>query len=254
MDLSFERKMTKGLIFQAQYTLAKNLNNVGDGDLNFGEPSSLFNYSDRHIENANTSFQPRQRFITNAIYELPFGPGKKFGANAGRFVGQAIGGWQLSGVVTRQTGQFYTPVYGGEDVTNTREVGLGIARPDCISNPNLSNPTIGNWFNAAAFAVPAPGKYGNCGRGIILGPGISNVNLGVMKNFRVKESANLQFRLTSTNAFNHPQFAGPQASYSPYPYVETIDDTNTSISSTAGSRAGLNSGNRAVQVGVRFDF
>lgn len=254
LDLSLERKMTKGLLFQAQYTLAKNLNNVGDGDLNFGEPSSLFNYGDRHIENANTSFQPRQRFTANFVYELPFGPGKRFGANTRGFIGQAIGGWQATGVFVKQTGQFYTPVYSGADVTNTREVGLGIQRPDCIANPNISNPTIDNWFNAAAFAVPAPGHYGNCGRGIIVGPGITNVNFGLMKNFRIKEKAGLQFRITATDVLNHPQFAGPQSAYMPYPYVETIDDTNTAISGTAGSRAGQSGGNRAVQVGMRLDF
>jgi len=254
MDLSIERKMTNGITFQAQYTLAKNLNNVGDGDLNFGEPSSLFDYTNRHLENANTSFQPRQRFVANVIYELPFGPGKRFGANAGRFMGRVIGGWQVSGVFVGQTGQFYTPIYSGADITNTREVGLGIARPDCVGNPNLSHPTIGNWFNEAAFAIPAAGTYGNCGRGTIVGPGLSNIDLGLMKNIKFKERANLQFRLTATNAFNHPQFAGPQASYTPYPYVEVIDNTDTSIASTAGSRAGQSSANRAVQVGVRFDF
>jgi hypothetical protein len=246
--------MTNGVTFQAQYTLAKNLNNVGDGDLNFGEPSSLFNYNDRHIENANTSFQPRQRFLTNVVYELPFGRGKRFGSHSGRLLSGAIGGWQASGVFTWQTGQFYTPVYTGEDVTNTRETGLGITRPDCVSNPNLSNPTINNWFDANAFAVPAPGTYGNCGRGIIVGPGISNVNLGVMKNFRIRERGSLQFRITATNALNHPQFAGPQQSYGPFPYVEVIDNSDTSIANTAGSRAGLSSANRSVQVGMRFDF
>jgi hypothetical protein len=254
LDLSVERKMTNGVTFQAQYTLAKNLNNVGDGDLNFGEPSSLFDYSNRAIENANTSFQPRQRFVAHAIYELPFGPGKRFGSNTGKFLGSVIGGWQASTVIVWQTGQFYTPIYSGADITNTREVGLGIQRPDCISDPNLANPTINNWFNEAAFAIPVAGTYGNCGRGIIVGPGIANVDLGVMKNVRIKERANLQFRLTATNALNHPQFAGPQGSYSPYPYVEVIDNTDTSIASTAGSRAGQGGGNRAVQVGMRFDF
>jgi hypothetical protein len=123
-----------------------------------------------------------------------------------------------------------------------------------VGNPNLSHPTIGNWFNEAAFAIPAAGTYGNCGRGTIVGPGLSNIDLGLMKNIKFKERANLQFRLTATNAFNHPQFAGPQASYTPYPYVEVIDNTDTSIASTAGSRAGQSSANRAVQVGVRFDF
>ncbi len=157
LDLSIERKLTNGVTFQAQYTLAKNLNNVGDGDLNFGEPSSLFDYSNRHLENANTSFQPRQRFVSNAVYELPFGPGKHYGANTGRVLGSVIGGWQASAVVVWQTGQFYTPIYSGDDITNTREVGLGIQRPDCIGNPNLAHPTIDNWFNEAAFAIPAAG-------------------------------------------------------------------------------------------------
>jgi hypothetical protein len=117
--------------------------------------------------------------------------------------------------VVWQTGQFYTPIYSGEDITNTREVGLGIQRPDCIGNPNLAHPTIDNWFNEAAFAIPAAGTYGNCGRGIIVAPGIVNVDLGVMKNFRIKERSNLQFRLTATNALNHPQFAGPRGPTAP---------------------------------------
>ncbi len=259
LDLSLERKMTSGVTFQAQYTLAKNLNNVGDGDLNFGEPSGLFDYNNRSIDNANTSFQPRQRFIASVIYELPFGPGKRFGSNTGRFLGRVIGGWQASGILTLQTGQFYTPVYGnydGNDVTNDRVVWLGIQRPNCTGNPNLSNPTIDNWYNASVFQVPAAGQYGNCGRGIIVGPGINNIDLGLMKNFRIKERANVQLRLTATNALNHPQFGMPQAvtEGTPFPYQEVIDVTDTSVKSTAGSQSAMSSGNRSVEVGLRFDF
>jgi hypothetical protein len=84
-------------------------------------------------------------------------------------------------------------------------------RPNLVGNPELSNPTPGRWFNTAAFAFPAPGRFGNAGRNIVDGPGYQNVNASLVKNTRITERVNLQFRTEFFNLFNHPNFNLPDS-------------------------------------------
>src|SRR5207253_2940371 len=72
---------------------------------------------------------------------------------------------------------------------------------------NISNPTIGQWFNTAAFTVPTPGTFGNSGRNMIIGPGTFNVNTSLSKSIPIKDNRSFEFRATATNLFNHVNYS-----------------------------------------------
>jgi hypothetical protein len=127
-------------------------------------------------------------------------------------------------------------------------------RPDCIGNPNLSHPSVNNWFNESAFAVPADGTYGNCGRGIIVGPGIVNLNASLTKNVRLSEHARLEFQAKASDVLNHPIFQNPGS----FPYVEVLDSTNgnrlRSVLGHVTNRGSLGAGYRMMEIGARIEF
>src|SRR6185437_6191418 len=107
---------------------------------------NTLNPYNRSLDMGNVSYNPRHRWVSSVLYELPFGHGKRYGATWNRVLDGAAGGWQVTGIFVAQTGQFLTPIDGSIDPTNNRSINTGQVRPDCIANPNLSNPTPGNWF------------------------------------------------------------------------------------------------------------
>ena len=82
-------------------------------------------------------------------------------------------------------------------------------RPDIIGDPSVSNPSRNGWFNPAAFAVPAPYKFGNASRNSLRGPGVAVANWSLFKNFRLTEALNMQFRWEVFNAFNRTNLGAP---------------------------------------------
>jgi len=234
LDLALERKYSKGLTFQAGYTLAKNLTDVGDDD----ESAGIENAYDRGSEMGNVYWMPRQRFVGSVMYDIPYGKG------TGPWK-QAFGNWQVSAVTVFQSGQFRTPSFGGSDPSNTRVEG---GRPDQISDPSLSDATNQRWFNPAAFTIPPVGRFGNSARGVIVGPGLNNVDFGAFKYFRLGEKAKLQLRMTSINFFNHPNWG-------PSPNTDITSGNVGKITGLQGSkRETLSSAARQIQVGLRIDF
>ncbi len=240
LDLALERKFTSGLTFQAGYTLTKALSDVGDD----GEEASPEDPYNRSRDMGNVQFTPRQRFTTNALWDIPFGTGKRFGTNLSKTANLLIGGWQVSAVNVTQTGQFLTPSFSGVDITNTRGTAT---RPDLVGDWHVSNPSVTNWFNAGAFAIPAPGTYGNCPRGIIVGPGLVNFDFGLHKIFTLREGMRLQIFARAANVFNHPNFGNPA--------LDITSGGVAQISSVQGGRYDtLGARSRSIRFGFRLDF
>jgi hypothetical protein len=196
LDLGVERKFAAGLAFQAGWTWGKNLSDVG----NDGESADIENPYDRAREMADITWMPRHRFTSEVMWEIPFGSGKRWGDSLPGAVRQILGNWELTAVTIFQTGPFLTPTFASGDPSNTRTVG---GRPDRLRSSELDNPTINQWFDPVAFAVPPNGRFGNSARGVIVGPGLNNIDFGLFKYFRVTEGSRLQVRMTSTNFFNH---------------------------------------------------
>jgi hypothetical protein len=239
LDVAVERKFTRGLTFQSGWTWAKDLSdNPGSEEAGFIE-----NAYDRRREMADVDLVNRHRFVGSAIYELPFGTGKRFGAQLPAFVRQTLGNWAFSAILVFHSGQFLTPSFSGADPSNTRTTG---GRPDRIGEWKLANPSIDRWFNAAAFAAPPVGRFGNSARGVIVGPGVNNFDFGLFKYFTLREEARLQLRMTATNFFNHPNFGNPVTNISA--------GTVGTIRSLRGGDGALGAGARVIRLGLRIDF
>ena len=146
--------------------------------------------------------------VVNHVYELPFGPGRHWLKKG--WSSQIAGNWNVSGIWSIQTGQTFTAALAAA-VSNS--AGGGGDRPDRISDGNLpsSQRTIDRWFDVSAFANPAQFHFGNAGRGILAGPGVFNVDLGVHRNFQIRERIQLSFRAEMFNATNHANFGIPNA-------------------------------------------
>jgi hypothetical protein len=130
-----------------------------------------------------------------------------------------IGGWQISGIMTLQSGSPFgvTGVNGPRDILGDNANGKNL-RPNIVGDMRLHGGQQGapavsergiQWFNPAAFAAPARFTYGNAARTLMLGPGLVNFDSAIAKSFRIGERYRLQFRWEAFNAFNTPAFALP---------------------------------------------
>ena len=242
LSTEVERRWERGLAFQFAWTWAKNLADVDEATGRTEGGPTLEDAFNRSRERGDVQFNPRQRFLSNILWELPFGAGRRF-LNQTGVVDWVLGGWQLSGIYNYQTGEFLTPTFAGSDPSNTQVFG-GV--PDRIANGNLPDDqrSIDRWFDASAFAVPPNGRFGNTGRGIIIGPNRQAMNLGAFKSFRINERASVRFQATFTNVLNHPNFGNPNLSISAPAAVGTI--RSTQIRDSSDARQGL--------IGIRIDF
>ncbi|HJS24550.1 MAG TPA: TonB-dependent receptor [Pyrinomonadaceae bacterium] len=206
LQLRFQQRLTRGFSALASYTWSKSIDDASNffssaGDPNF--PQNSFNVA---AERGRSNFDVAHRLSVSYSYAFPF---KR---NDG-FVGTLLSGWETFGIVTLQTGRPFTVALLSEiDNSGTGRSILGFGandRPNLVGNPELSDPTTLQWFNTAAFAFPAPGTFGNAGRNILEGPGFQNVNASLLKNTRLTERVNLQFRAEAFNLFNHPNFNLP---------------------------------------------
>ena len=140
----------------------------------------------------------------NYIYDLPF-----FQRNANAALRNVLGGWELAGVTTYQSGA-PNSITVPSDVAR---IGANSSRATLIANPNLSSGerTLARWFNTEAALPPermVQGVFGNGGRNVLIGPGFNQWDVSVIKNFEFGERARLQFRAESFNIINHPSFTG----------------------------------------------
>jgi hypothetical protein len=149
-----------------------------------------------------SDFDVRHRFSASYSYDLPFAKGHRW-----------LGGWQTFGILSFQTGRPFTVALQSTlDNSNTGRSNLGFGandRPNVVGNPTLSNRTPQQWFNTAAFVVPPFGTFGNAGRNILEGPGFGTVNMSLLKNTRITEHTDLQFRVEAFNLFNRTNFDLP---------------------------------------------
>jgi hypothetical protein len=258
LNPSLEHRFSNGLSLQANYTWAKSIGDVGgdSGTNNGGQLGFANSYSfgvEDHFglrdDRGNDPGTRRQRFLLTALYELPFGKGRRFMSNANRVVDGVLGGWQLSTVTLVETGPFVTPLISAAySQANLNEFGRLIydVHPDRVGNGNLSNPTPSAWWDINAF-VPTPagaGRVGNSGVGILEAPGTVAIAGGASKTFRINEKIRVRIEATFTNLPNHPNFAVP-------PLVISSPSTFGQVVTTQSAE---NSGNRTGQLSGRIDF
>jgi hypothetical protein len=192
----------RGLSATANYMLS---HATDDGSSGGGGAAPAQNVACRSCEWSDSAVDARHVFTSYFAYDLPFGHDHPL-----------FGGWQWTGIATARTGM---PI----NVTVTRKATdmpdgntLSSQRPDLVPGVPmyLDYATTGKWLNPAAFAVPAPGTWGNLPRNAVLAPGLFQVDTALTKRVRLSGRTGLEFGLQVFNVFNRPQLAAPNASIS----------------------------------------
>ncbi len=239
------RRLSQGLQFRVNYTWSKSL------DLNSGLTGAQSNNQSQMTLDRNnvrrdwgpSALNATHQASISAHYELPFGKGKRWMTGSGA-VGHVVGGWQLNTITTLLSGFPFTPTVG------SNRSGDGDTRnPDRPSlNPAFTGPVVtGNpnqWFNPAAFLLPAAGTWGSLGRGVYQGPGLATVDLSLMKSTAIREKASLQFRAEAFNLLNHANYGTPNAA------VFSASGVNPS----AGLITATATSSRQIQLGLKLIF
>jgi len=229
LRLGLRRRFSAGNMFQIAYTWQKS---IDDGSAIAGSPRETFNDAwlsqnlrDHNLDRGLSAFSIAHSFNANWGVELPFGRGRRFGADASGIVNQLIGGWQINGILSMASGPPST--IEGNPFATCQECNsiLASIRPG-VSIPKSEDPngwwvaniaTISDadfpfvqpadpgdrWFQEGS---PPAGSFGNVARNIGIGPGLAVLDMSVMKEFYTGERAQVQFRAEFFNILNRTNF------------------------------------------------
>jgi hypothetical protein len=240
LQISAQHRFTEASQVVGAYTWAKNLTSSPND-----RTTSPQNSYDIGSEYQRATLDRRHVLSINYIYELPF-----FRTQQG-IVGKSLGGWQVSGIATYNTGLPFTAT-----TSNLDYAGLGLinanpaARPNLLCNPNQNAPhTAEQWFNTSCFQLNPPvtgagstglqNVPGTAGRGVIEGPGTTRFDFTLTRNLRFRESLRLQLRVEAYNIFNHTNFR---------------NFTSLNVTSTAFGQIGQVRDPRTMQLGAKIQF
>jgi hypothetical protein len=249
-----------GLTYNSTYKWAKGISNIedrGNGSTNFqseinGRTDNRFDA--RYLRGPMLGI-PFHRFVSNFLWDLPFGTGRKLGADWNPAVNAVLGGWTLSSILDFQSGQHLTAFFSSHCASGTNC--YGNEKVDLVAgqDPNSGPKTLDNWFNKAAFSDAAfftvnpngsrtarfIGRFGTTGYGNIEGPGVVSIDFGAFKDFTLYERLKLRFQTQIKNLPNHPNWGNP---------IANLTDGNYGRIRSLKPNFGL----REVVLGVRLMF
>ena len=207
MNAKFERRTTHSAL-TAIYTWARSLDDKSATAGVGATGSGYQGFQDNHNPQKDygpSDFDVDHRFVASYIYDLPVGRGQKFLGNANKVTDLAVGGWEVTGITTFQTGFPYG--IGASDASGLLDTQAQRANyvPGCKIHSGFTK-SLKEWINTSCFTQPAIGTYGNTGRNFLRQPGINNWDLGAVKNFNFTESVHFALRVESFNTFNHAQY------------------------------------------------
>ncbi len=231
------KRFSHGVQALISYTYGKILDRNG-GDTDFVNAPQDDNNQRADYSLSDNSI--KQRLVMSPVWQLPFGKGQHF-LNSGGLTNTFVGGWELSGILTFQSGFPFT-VMANQDFSNT---GSRSPRPDRICN-GAGPQTVAEWFDINCFTTDALAqalangtpRFGNSGRNILYGPGLQEWDVSAIKRNHITERVNLEIRAEFFNLFNHPNFGTPG---------------NVIGTSTAGQLTSAGSP-RDIQFGLKFSF
>ena len=213
-QFSLERQMAHGWLWQTQYMFSHSSN---DGSVGGGEANAPENAACRPCDRGPSVFDIRHNLTTTSVYELPFGPGRRYW-NHSVPLGKLLEGWSLSGIGLWHTGHPLTPVIGLDSTQIPDGNDRADQRPDLVPGISVIPPgqNRNNWINFNAFVMPpvdpATGiltHFGNSSRGLIRAPHVWQLNTALAKTTKLTEKVNLEFRVEAFNIFNHVQLGDP---------------------------------------------
>jgi hypothetical protein len=204
-----DKRFSHGLSFGANYTWSTYLGNITQPGLALGNGVGSLVYQDYYTSNPRANYGPtaddiEQRLNLHWIYELPFGTGRRWLAdNPLRYL---VGGWSVGNISTFQSGAALTIT---TQTNSCNCFSAGPQRPNVTGDANAGSHGVGSWFNTNAFSQPATYTFGNAGVGIVRGPGLVQVDMSLIRDFRVTERMHAEFRAEVFNVINHTNFANP---------------------------------------------
>jgi hypothetical protein len=219
LEASARKRFSHGLSFLASYTYSKSIDYVSSFNMTgsaalpvAGENDLAQNPFDLAAERGRSLFDARHRFVLSYQWSLPFWQ------HSQNWYQYALGNWQVNGIVTAMSGTPFT-VFDSNDYSlqgGAPEItGFTANRPNLVGDPNAGPKNSGEWFNTAAFQqITQAGTFGTAGRNIVQGPAYSNWDLSALKNFRMTESKQFQFRAEFFNVLNHTNFRLPDSDIS----------------------------------------
>src|SRR5262249_6565876 len=221
LQIEVNRRLVKGLMFNASYTLLDQTSSALD-TANSTLGGTTYNQFIPNHDDSRDAFVSRHRFITYTTYDLPFGKGRAFGGGVPTWADLAFGQWQLSMNMFAKSGTGFTPFWtcdncdpvtwpgniGSEFIDAVGGFNQSSFRPLVVGDPNNGRQPGFQW-SPSAFAVPTVGadvldNPKAAKRNFLTGPGTWGVNLGIRKDFRIREQVKLQFNAVFDNIFNHP--------------------------------------------------
>jgi len=205
LQVSVDKRYSKGFTVSASYTWSKNLDFVSRNG--FGGSRGINNPFNFFFSRGNSDLARTHRFVTSFVWDLPKYQGHP-AANA------VLGNWRLSGIVSLQSGRPFSI-----GASNNPTAGAGSARADLIGagypvlDPNRSKgDKINQYFDKTRFANPAPNTFGTLGRNVLFGPGFANVDTSLMKGWRLPffgEAGIIEYRFEAFNLFNATHLGNP---------------------------------------------
>src|SRR6267378_2463787 len=239
LQVKVDKRFSHGLSSLLAYTWSKSIDGASVFFGSGANATTIFPQDNYNLaaERGNSDFDIRHRLSWSFLYQIPTAHG----------LPKTIGdGWQIGAILRLQTGQPLS-VLSGQDNSST---GLGNDRPNVVGDPNAGPHTVSRWFNTVAFTQNAILTFGNAGRNIVTGPGFHNLDFSVLKNTKIHESVNLQFRAEFFNIANHPSFALP-ANILAAPNFGTLFQTPDAAQNNVGLGSG---GPRLIQLAVKLSF
>ncbi|HEY2459593.1 MAG TPA: carboxypeptidase regulatory-like domain-containing protein [Candidatus Acidoferrum sp.] len=244
LSLDANHRFAGGFSLRGVYTWSKALD---DGDsLNAtaaaNAPGLVMFPGDIRADWGLATYDVRNIGVVSGVYELPIGSGRRFANNLSAISNRLISGWMLNTIVTLQSGFPFTPQLSFNPSNNGDT--KNPVRPSL--NPSFSGPVVlGNpnqYFNPNAFIAPPTGTYGNLGRDTFIGPDLATWDFSLLKDTRIRERLNLQFRAEIFNLLNHTNFNTPNL----------IAITPTGVSPTAGLITSTSTSSRQIQFGLKL--
>jgi len=256
LELDVRRQFSKGLQLRGVYTWSRNLDDGSAWNTSVSANTPAFV---SFPGNPKLDYGPAATNIThaaaiNGTWELPVGRGHALLANASSAAQDIAGGWSLSGIATVQSGFPFSPQLGYNPTGNGDS--RNPARPQL--NPDfhgkLYSRTQTAWFNPDAFTAPYPGTFGNTSRDSLIGPGLSNVDLSLLKSTTIHERVRTQFRVEYFNVLNHSNFTTPNAVVFSAGPTPAKPNTAVAVSPTAGVVTATATTSRQLQFALKFLF
>ena len=242
LEVTFQRRLSAGILFMGNYTYGHAIDYVQDQGIWASDPQDLSNLK---AEKGNGSGDVRHDASFNLLYDLPMGNGHRLLASG--LPSRLATGWRISTLGLLRTGvasTAYIPVSmsGNDNYTNQR--------PNAVAGVSeyASTKTVNDWLNINAFSMPAAGTFGNLARNTFYGPSMQQIDFSLLKETKIGEGRNLEFRAEFFNIFNHPIFDEPFATYAG-PSTAGFGEIFDTLGRTIGSGTA-----RQIQFGLKLTF